>query len=70
MRRLDFLDPVAIVMIDFVGNDYSIEGRRYRVVDPADVPADWQIAVIARSRGITVATYNVRDFGGIGCLNR
>ena len=29
-------------------------------------PADCQIAAIARSRGMTVATRNVRDFDGIG----
>ena len=29
-------------------------------------PADCQIAAIARSRGISVATRNVRDFSGIG----
>ena len=29
-------------------------------------PADCQIAAIARSRGMTVATRNVRDFGDMG----
>ena len=29
-------------------------------------PADCQIAAIARSRGMSVATRNVRDFSGIG----
>ncbi len=30
-----------------------------------DAPADCQIAAIARSRGMTVATRNVRDFEDI-----
>ena len=43
----------------------DIAARRRSAGRPTQ-PADCQIAAIARSRGMTVATRNVRDFGDMG----
>ena len=45
---------------------YANIAAAHRAADRAFAPADCQIAAIARSRGMTVATRNVWAFGDIG----
>ena len=46
--------------------EYADIAASRRAVGRRVAPADCQIAAIARSRGMAVATRNVRDFDGIG----
>ena len=46
--------------------EYADIAASRRAVGHRVAPADCQIAAIARSRGMEVATRNVRDFDGIG----
>ena len=46
--------------------DYADIAAGRRSAGRPIAPADCQIAAIARSRGVAVATRNVRDFGDIG----
>ena len=46
--------------------EYADIAAARRAVGRRAAPADCQIAAIARSRGMAVATRNVRDFDGIG----
>ena len=45
---------------------YANIAAAHRAAGRAFAPADCQVAAIARSRGMTVATRNVRDFEDIG----
>ena len=46
--------------------EYADIAAARRFAGRSVAPVDCQIAAIARSRGLTVATRNVRDFDGIG----
>ncbi len=46
--------------------EYADIAATRRAIGRSAAPADYQIAAIARSRGMAVATRNVRDFDGIG----
>ena len=66
----------AILREDFEGRilpfdsdaarEYAEIASARRAAGRTVAPADCQIAAIARSRGMAVATRNVRDFGDIG----
>lgn len=66
----------AILREDFEGRilpfdseaarEYADMAAARRAAGRSVAPADCQIAAIARSRGMAVATRNVRDFDGIG----
>ena len=66
----------AILREDFEGRilpfdsdaarEYAEIASGRRAAGRTVAPADCQIAAIARSRGMSVATRNVRDFGDIG----
>ena len=46
--------------------EYAVMAAARRAAGRSVAPTDCQIAAIARSRGMAVATRNVRDFDGIG----
>ena len=63
--REDFEDRVLPFDSD-AAREYAEIAAARRAVGRAVAPADFQIAAIARSRGMSVATRNIRDFEGMG----
>lgn len=67
IRRFDTGFTQRILPFDSAAaRDYADIAAGRRSAGRPIAPADCQIAAIARSRGMAVATRNVRDFGGIG----
>ena len=63
--REDFTDRVLPFDRE-AARDYADIAAMHRAAGRTVLPADCQIAAIARSRGMAVATRNVRDFENIG----
>ena len=63
--REDFRDRI-LPFDSAAARAYANIAAAHRAADRAFAPADCQIAAIARSRGMTVATRNVWAFGDIG----
>ena len=63
--REDFEDRVLPFDSD-AGREYAEIAAARRAAGHTAAPADCQIAAIARSRGMVVATRNIRDFEGMG----
>ena len=63
--REDFTDRILPFDRE-AARDYADIAAMRRAAGRTVLPVDSQIAAIARSRGMAVATRNVRDFGDIG----